>query len=324
MFAVLEITIPVFALVFCGYAAAGLRMLPERAVDGINAFVFCFALPALLFRVVAARPIAELIDWRYAIGYVCAALLAYALVYRLARRGLPGAAPAGEAHAAALSLHVTHGNIGYLGLPLVAEISAQALPTVALTIICDIFVIITLSMVLMELARGRDKATGEPRHRMHRPRSPWRPVLASLSRSPLVVSIAAGLLVAVAGWPLTPVIDNFTRLLGAAAGPGALFAIGAALGGQRLRFDREIAALVVGKLILYPIAVALSLFVIFRPDPFTAAIGVLCAALPGASNSFIIAQRYQVPTGEISAAIAAGTVLSVLTVTLAIWMLGLR
>ncbi|MFP5405125.1 MAG: AEC family transporter, partial [Gammaproteobacteria bacterium] len=310
----LEITLPVFALVFCGYAAATLRMLPDRAVEGINAFVFCFALPAMLFRVVAARPIAELVDWRYASGYVCAALAVYTLVYRLARRGLPGAPPVDDAHAAALSLHVTHGNIGYLGLPLVAEISAQALPTVALTIICDIFVVITLSMVFMELARSRQKASagsraGEgaagagPRHPL-RPRSPWRPVLASLSRSPLVVSIAAGLVVAIAGWPLTPVIDNFTRLLGAAAGPGALFAIGAALGGKRLRLDPEIATLVAGKLLFYPMVVALSLFFVFRPDPYTAAIGVLCAALPGASNSFIIADRYQVPTGAISAAIA--------------------
>jgi predicted permease len=46
--------------------------------------------------------------------------------------------------------------------------------------------------------------------------------------------------------------------------------------------------------------------------------------MPGASNSFIIAERYGVPTAAISAAIAAGTVVSVLTISLVIWLLGLR
>jgi predicted permease len=72
------------------------------------------------------------------------------------------------------------------------------------------------------------------------------------------------------------------------------------------------------------VAVALSLYLVFRPDPFVAAIGVLCAAMPGASNSFIIAERYGVPTAAISAAIAAGTAVSVLTISLTIWLLGLR
>mgnify|MGYP001384095178 CR=1 FL=1 len=138
------------------------------------------------------------------------------------------------------------------------------------------------------------------------------------------VEIAAGLVVSIFGWTLPSVVDNFTRLLGGAAGPGALFAIGAALGGQRLRIDREIGALIAAKLVLYPVAVALSLYLVFRPDPFVAAIGVLCAAMPGASNSFIIAERYGVPTAAISAAIAAGTAFSVLTISLTIWLLGLR
>lgn len=317
MLAVLEVTIPVFALVFCGHVAAGRRMLPDKAVEGINAFVFRFALPAMLFRVVALRPIGELIDWRYTIGYVLAALSTYVLILKLSRSGRFGTRPTDGAHAAGIALHVTHGNVGYLGLALVAEISAKALPTVALTIILDIIVIVIVSMVLMELQRSRERANG-------RRSSPWRPVFLSLSRSPLVLSIAIGLIFSITSLPLPSVLDNFTRLLGGAAGPGALFAIGAALGGQKLRIDREIALLVAAKLVLYPAVVALSLFVLFRPDPFVAAIGVLCAALPGASNSFIIAERYGVPTESISAAIAVGTVCAVPTISLAIWLLGLR
>jgi malonate transporter and related proteins len=316
MLSVLDITLPVFALVFCGYIAANRKMLPDRAVEGINAFVFRFALPAMLFRVVAQRPISEVIDWRYALGYLGTALAFYAVVYWLARHGRLGGVAAGSGHASALSLHITHGNVGYLGLPLAAEIGAAALPTAALIVIADIFVIVVLSMILLEVHNNR--STGR------RVRSPWVPVISSLLRSPLVLSLLIGLAVSILDWPLPAMLDNFTRLLGGAAGPGALFAIGASLGAQRLKIDREIATLIAAKLVFYPAVMAASLFLLFRPDPYAAAIGVLCASLPGASNSYIIAQRYGVPTDSIAAATAAGTALSLVTISVVIWLLGLR
>jgi len=320
MLAVLEVTLPVFALVLCGHVASGRRLLPAGAVEGINAFVFYFALPAMLFRVVAQRPIAELLDWRYVCGYLAAGLAVYLLVWRSALHGRLGLPPgADRTQASALALHATHGNIGYLGLALVAELDPTALPTVALTIICDIFVFIALSMVLMEFGIARQD--GRPAARS---RSAWLPVATSLARSPLVLSIGAGLLVSIPALPVPVAVDNFTRMLSGAAGPAALFAIGAALGAQPLRIDQQVAALVFAKLVLYPAAIGASLFLLFRPDPAVASVGTLCAALPAASNSFIIAQRYRVPTDAIGAATAVGTVLSVLSITVAIWLLGLR
>ncbi len=315
MLSVLDVTLPVFALVLCGYLASSRQMLPDRAVEGINAFVFRFALPAMLFRVVAQRPIQDLLDWRYAGGYLATALVFYGLIYWLARQGRLGGPRANPGHASALSLHVTHGNVGYLGLPLAAEIGAAALPTAALIVIADIFVVVVLSMILLEVDRNR--STGQRG-------SPWRPVVSSLARSPLVASLVLGVAVSIAAWPLPAIFDNFTRLLGGAAGPGALFAIGASLGAQRLRINREIAVLVIAKLVAYPALMAAALFLLFRPDPYAAAIGVLCASLPGASNSYIIAQRYGVPTDAIAAATAAGTAVSLLSISLVIWLLGLR
>jgi predicted permease len=51
---------------------------------------------------------------------------------------------------------------------------------------------------------------------------------------------------------------------------------------------------------------------------------VVCAALPAASNTFIIAQRYGLPTASVSAAILGGTLFAVVTVSSIIWVTGLR
>ncbi len=323
MLRVLEVTFPVFALVFCGFFGQRWRLLPERAVDGINAFVFFFALPAMLFRVVATQPLAGFADGRLALGYALTGLAVFfftraaALPARAPRSATPSARDRSEA--VALGLTAAHGNIGYLGLPLVLELGKQYAPTVVLVIICDIFVVITLSIALLEIERRHSRRTGT---------APAGPVLTTvfggLVKSPLVLSIAIGLAWALAEPPMPEVMDNFIRILSAAAGPCALFAIGASLGDRRIEFSRTVRALLSIKLVAHPALAAVVLFVVVRAEPASAAIGVLAASLPAASNTFIIAQRYGVDTREISASIVAGTFVALLTVSLVIWALGLK
>mgnify|MGYP003489954148 CR=1 FL=1 len=59
---ILAVTLPFFALVLMGYAAAHRRLLPESAIPGLNAFVLYFALPALLFRFGMNTPIGQLLN----------------------------------------------------------------------------------------------------------------------------------------------------------------------------------------------------------------------------------------------------------------------
>jgi malonate transporter len=323
MLRVLEVTFPVFALVFCGFFGQRWRLLPERAVDGINAFVFFFALPAMLFRVVATQSLDSFTDGRFALGYVLAGLAVFfftraaALPARVPRGA--GAAARARSEAVALGLTGAHGNIGYLGVPLVLELGRQYAPTVVLAIICDIFIVITLSIALLELERRHAHATDAA------PAGPMlMTALGGLVKSPLVLSIAFGLAWTLAAPPMPEVMDNFIRILSSAAGPCALFAIGASLGDRRIELSRTVRALLSIKLIAHPALAALLLFVVVRADPASAAIGVLVASLPSASNSFIIAQRYGVDTREISAAILAGTFLALVTVSVVIWALGLK
>jgi predicted permease len=315
MLTVLEVTLPVFGLVFCGFAGAYLRLLPERAVEGINAFVFWFALPAMLFRVVALRPLAQLIEPRFFLAYVSAGLFVFFGTALVSRMGAIDPAQRTAAQSTAWALTATHGNIGYLGLALVGELGRELLPFAALTVICDIFVVITLGIGLLEVQTSAGRPQG------------WRivrTVAAGLLRSPLVMSIAIGLLFSLAGAEQPAAADNFTRMLANAAGPCALFAIGAALGGQRIGADRSVLVLGAIKLLVHPLVAAVYLLWVFNVPQPMASVGILCAALPSASNTFIIAQRYQLDTRAISAAILGGTFLSVATVTTIVWALGLR
>ena len=325
MLRVLEVTLPVFALVFCGFFGQRWRLLPANAVAGINAFVFFFALPAMLFRVVSTQPLGSFTDWRFAAGYASATLAVFlftrlsALPARDERRGPATARAAAGAQATAFGLNTAHGNIGYLGLPLAIELGREHLAPMILAMICDIFLVITLGIALLEIDRRRGHAEG-----LLGGPAVAKTVVLGLARSPLVLSIALGLAWAVFTPPMPAAADNFVRLLGAAAGPCALFAIGASLGDRPIVVGRTVTALMLLKLIVHPVLAGLLLYGVTGADPRAAAIGVLAASLPSASNSFIIAQRYRVDAREISAAILVGTFVSLLTVSLVIWAFGLR
>ena len=312
MIAVLEVTLPVFGLVLCGWIATARRMLPEQTVDGLNAFVYWFALPAMLFRIAGLRPINEMFEPRFALGFILAGLSGFVLTLVLARRGLLGGRAHSMAQSAALALNAAHGNIGYLGIALIGQIGESMLPTVALAIICDNFVLIALTVLILESQRERTSGG-----------SVAVTALRGIVVSPLLGSILAGVLVSLTGQTLPAVVDSFTRLLAGAAGPCALFAIGASLGNRRLVLDREIASLIGIKLLWVPI-VAAGVFLVVGADPRTTAVGIVCAALPAASNGFIIAQRYSMKTESIGASILGGTAISVITISLIIWASGLR
>jgi predicted permease len=324
--AVLEITIPIFALVFCGYAGRRQGSISELSVDAINQFVFMFALPAMLFRVAATNPLADLLDPNFAAAWLCAGLPIYVIAYGAGRRWLGG----DRSQSAGWGLNAAHGNVGYMGLPLASELGgAKALAPILMTVILDVFIIITLTIILLEFGRqppteARAVSTdGALSFGLQRIFKVVQSTSLGLLRSPLVLSIGLGLAWSATEWKLPIVVDNFVRLLGSVAGPSALFAIGASLGGKAVARAPAVPVMAILKIFIHPALAAMTMLWLFPVGAYAASIGVIAAALPAASNGFIIAQRYGLEVGSISSSIVIGTVISLVTVSFAIWALPL-
>jgi malonate transporter and related proteins len=137
-----------------------------------------------------------------------------------------------------------------------------------------------------------------------------------------VLAVAVAATVAGLAIPVPDAVTSFTGLLGQAAGPCALFAIGAKLAGQPVadRFG-EVAFMSLGKLIAHPIAVWLATYYLFDIDPERALIAVLLAALPIGGNLFVVAQNFGIYAARSSTAILVSTAVSVATFSaLAAWL----
>ncbi len=296
-------TLPFFALIGLGFWAGRVRFFTEEATRYLTRFVFYFALSAMLFRFSATLSLGEILDWTLVGAYLWGTLTIYlvATAVALARR-LPFEEVVVEAQVAVI------GNTGFLGIPMLALIMGPAaVGPIVLVLSVDLIVFSTLLTVLIAAHRDGRVSMGI-----------LRSVALGLVKNPMIVAMGAGLIWSAGGVALPEPVDTFLVLLGGAATPGALFAIGASLVGRQAGDLRVTGWLAFAKLVLHPGAVALSAWYIFPVEPFAAGVIIAAASLPVAGNVYMLAAHYNVVPGRVSAAILVSTLASILTVSLII------
>ncbi|MDP5361271.1 MAG: AEC family transporter [Paracoccaceae bacterium] len=296
-------TLPFFMLIALGYGSGRTKFFSPEATAYLTKFVFYFALSAMLFRFSSNLSLAEILDWQFVLAYLSATTVVYILATVVAlRRKLPVTEAAVEAQCAVI------GNVGFLGIPmLVLLLGEGAVGPVMLVLAVDLIVFGSLIVILI---------TGSRDGRMS-PKILWT-VAVGLLKNPMIVSITLGLLVSASDLPIPVPVNEFMALLGAAATPGALFAIGASLATKSAERVAVAGWLSFCKLILHPAAVAVAALLIFDVDPYAAGVMITAAALPVAGNVYIIAQHYGVAPARVSASILISTAVSVVTVSLVI------
>lgn len=309
MLAIFLQTLPFFLLIGLGFWAGRTGFFSEEATAYLTKFVFYFALSAMLFRFSANLSLAEIIDWRFVMAYLWGTAFVYGIVTLAAfLRKLSAEEAAFEAQCGVI------GNVGFLGVPMLTLLMGpEAIGPVMLVLAVDLIVFGSLIVIIVTGTRDGRMSLGV-----------LRTVGLGLLKNPMIVSIVLGLTWSALSIPIPNVMNDFLTLLGGAATPGALFAIGASLATKRA--DRPMIAgwLSVNKLVLHPVFVAISALFIFPVDPYAAAVMIAAAALPVAGNVYILAEHYRVAPQRVSASILISTALAVLTVSLVIgWVSGL-
>src|SRR5690606_27894378 len=65
MSAVINVALPVFAIILAGYGSGKLGLLGQASSEALNKFVYWIALPPLLFLAMARAPVAETLNWPF-------------------------------------------------------------------------------------------------------------------------------------------------------------------------------------------------------------------------------------------------------------------
>lgn len=118
-----------------------------------------------------------------------------------------------------------------------------------------------------------------------------RAVLRAIFTNPVVIACLLGLFLQQAAIAIPPPVNNLLDILGRAALPLGLLAVGAALEPAIIRHHSgSILSVTIFKLLLSPLLVWL-FCLLFEVPPFTAKVAVIFAALPGSALSTILARQ---------------------------------
>lgn len=323
MLEIFNVTAPFFALIACGYGAAWRSLLPGNSIPALNTFVLYFALPCMMFRFTIATPFAQIFSAQVFLAYMVAGLLTLAIfmcAYRLASKTplhcgvYPG-------------LAVVWSNWGYMGFALIpAFLGKEALPIIVAAGMADLFVVLSVALALGSAGLGSaglgGTGLGSPGAAAFM--AIVRGAVLRVAKNPMIWAVILGAAGSAAGLTLPAAPDQLVRLLGSAAVPVALFAIGVSLyrpGVPILQAD--VMMITGGKLLLQPYIAAVVAIYLFGLSTYEMHVLVLMAALPVAGAVFMFAERAGSDSEAISGAILVSTVLAFISFSALCWAMGL-
>ena len=286
--------LPNFVLILVGLALARRFDYGRDFWGGLEKLVYYVLFPALLFRSLATAKM-DFAQAGWLVGAACAFTVA-GFVLSLAARPVFGLDQ---------KLHATGSQCGYRFNTYIGLAVAGALfgtPGIALAaLLLGVMIPLANFFAVAVLAAHSDRG-----------------FLAELAQHPLVVSSLAGFAWNAAGLPLPGFADQTLALLGQTALPAGLLSVGAAMRIERGQGPAGAHAWwLTVKLAIVP-ALAWALARILGLAGIEAQVLILCAALPTATNAYILAVRMTGDGRAVATQVTVGTVLSMATIPL--WM----
>ncbi|HET7729219.1 MAG TPA: AEC family transporter [Usitatibacter sp.] len=288
------LVLPNFVLILVGLALARRFDYGRDFWGGLEKLVYYVLFPALLFRSLALARI----DFAQTAGLALAAC-----AFTLAGFGLSLLAK--PVFGLDAQLHATGSQCGYrfntyIGLAIAGSLfGTQGVALAALLL----GVMIPLANFLAVAVLARHSERG---------------FLVELLQHPLVVSSLAGFAWNALGLPLPGFADQTLALLAQTALPAGLLSVGAAMRLERGQGPIGAHAWWLAVKLLALPAIALGMARLAHFGPMETAILVLCAALPTATNAYILAVRMTGDGRAVAAQVSAGTLFSM--ATLPAWM----
>jgi malonate transporter len=302
------LTAPLFLLVLLGYALTRWARWPKPVADALTHFVFSVAIPALLFRLMSDFSKLPPVDARLLIAYFGACLALFLLGRSIAARffRLDGVAQS------VFALGGIFANNVLLGIPLAKiTLGESSLPVISLVLVFNSLLLWTLVTVSVEWARHRTLSW-----------SGYVQAAKAVLRNPVVASILIGTAWGLAALPLPGVIDQTLGLVGEAAVPLSLIALGMGLAQYGIREGWRVSVTItVLKLAAQPAMVWLLAWLLSLPRLETQAV-VMLASLPVGANVYLMSRQFDTLGGPVAASLVLSTVLAAVTTPLILALIG--
>ncbi|WP_277542592.1 AEC family transporter [Haloarcula laminariae] len=294
-----------FMLVFLavGAAARGVSLLTERRTKTLTAVAFYVALPALIFTSTFDRPLRELISPALLVGLWIVIGATAAVGWVVHRRR------ANDARRSVAIVQSYHGNMGFLGLPLVAATLGGEATAVA-SVVLGLGALTHVPATVFTLIRINDSdasLSGE---------------LRALATNPVLISLAAGITASVGGLGVPAVAIAGLDAVSTFALPLALLCVGAKLDtGLSLSALRPATGVVLLKVVWMPV-LGWAVFSALSLGPTALSAAVIMFGSPTAVSTYVYTSELGGDAAFASMNVVVTTVASLGTLSGLVWLFG--
>jgi malonate transporter len=300
---------PLFVLVFVGYALMRFSGWPRTMSESLSEFVFCVAMPALMFHLLSDFSKLPPVDARLLIAFFGGCIIVFVMARLIAWKAfaLDGVAQSVFAMGGIFSNNLM------LGLPLAkVTLGDAAIPSVALVLVFNSLTLWMLLTVSVEWARhGTVSVRG------------FANTLRAVLTNPLIIGILSGTLFGLTGLTLPPLIEVPLNMVGQATVPLSLIVMGMGLAEYRIRDGGKISAAICGiKLLLLPLVVWGLARLLGLPPMETRVVTLLSSIAIGA-NVYLMARQFKALEGPVASSQVLTTGLAALTTPLVLTLSGL-
>ena len=150
--AIVDIIVPLFAIMLAGYLAGRAGLLSESASDALNRFVFTVSFPALVFISLSKVSVSDFFNWPFLAVLGGGMLVTFLASIAVARLMFPASLTALALH----GLTAMFSSTAYIGVPLILiAFGNEALVPAIIGAVITGLVFFPLAVVLAEIDKGR-------------------------------------------------------------------------------------------------------------------------------------------------------------------------
>ncbi|MFC6864082.1 AEC family transporter [Halomicroarcula sp. GCM10025817] len=291
------------AFLALGVGVRRVGVLEERHINWLTAGAFYVALPALIVSSTYDQSLGELVSPALVVGFwavVGATVLAAWLLHRRTDD---------DGRRSVAIIQSYHGNLGFLGVPLVAATLGGEATAVA-SVVLGIGVLTQTPITVLTLVRTNGVAASVAGE------------LRSVATNPILLSLAAGVVASLSGVGIPSAVDGTLTTVADLALPLALVCIGGTLDTDlpesRLRDAGSVVAL---KIVWMP-ALGYVVYSALGLGPTALAASVLMLGTPTAVATYVYATELGGDVAAASMNVFASTLVSLGTLSLLAWLLG--
>lgn len=299
--------VPVFLVILIGYGLTRFRFATPDDWSHAERVVYFVLFPALIMSSIANADLSGLPILPFAATLILTLAITASLLSILrrtlgARLGLQGPAYSS----------VYQGSLRWNGFVALAAVAVvfedKGVAVAALAIAIMVPILNVMSVIALTRHAGRDVPNiGN--------------ILKTIARNPLIISSLTGLALNISGIGLPDPLGATASLIGRAALPIGLLAVGAGLDLKAVASNKGLVVLACSfKLILVPVLIAV-LASLFGIEGMTRDILILCGTVPTASSAYVLARQLGGDHTLMAAIITGATLAAIVTMPLMLFLL---